>query len=50
MSEPVNDYRRLPDPIRLEDTVTSAPGAPAADPEAGRNIDQDLAIGVRDLG
>ncbi|GAA1550698.1 hypothetical protein [Kribbella lupini] len=50
MSEPVNDYRRLPDAVRLEDTVTSVPGTPAADPDAGRNIDQDLAVGVRDLG
>ncbi|GAB3812449.1 hypothetical protein GCM10028799_08890 [Kribbella italica] len=38
------------DPIRLEDTVTSVPGTPTADPDGGRNIDQDLAVGVRDLG
>jgi hypothetical protein len=46
MSEPVNDYRRLPDPIRLEDTVTSVPGTPPSDPEAGRNVDQDIATTV----
>jgi hypothetical protein len=50
MSEAVNDYRRLPDPIRIEDTVVSVPGTVPGDPDAGRNIDQDLAVGVRDLG
>jgi len=48
MSEPANDYRRLPDPVRLEDTITSAPASTPADPDADRNVAQDRAVGHRE--
>ena len=49
MSEsPGERFRTLPEPIRLEDTVISLPAGAPADPEAGRNIDQDRATGVRE--
>ncbi|MEV6282167.1 hypothetical protein [Kribbella sp. NPDC051770] len=44
MSEP--DYTRLPDPIRIEDTVSTHPGTPVLEPEGGRNVEQDIATGV----
>jgi hypothetical protein len=37
-------FSRLPDPIRLEDTVEVADTRPVPDPEAGRNTDQDFLI------
>ncbi|WP_433018861.1 hypothetical protein [Kribbella sp. CA-294648] len=49
MSESVNDYRHLPDPIRIEETIVSLCADIAADPEAGRNVDQDRAVGHREL-
>jgi hypothetical protein len=42
------DFRQLPDPIRLEDTVISLPGGAPSDPEGGRNVAQDRAVGVRE--
>jgi hypothetical protein len=43
-----NRFRTLPEPIRLEDTVVSVPANTPDDPEAGRNVDQDRAVGVRE--
>lgn len=40
-------FRTLPEPIRLEDTVVSVPVSAPGDPDAGRNVDQDLAVGLR---
>jgi hypothetical protein len=37
-------YSRLPDPIRLEDTVEETDTRPVPDPEAGRNTDRDFLI------
>ena len=49
MDEPRDDrFRTLPEPIRLEDTVISVPASTPGDPEAGRNVDQDRAAGVRE--
>lgn len=49
MSESPDDrFRTLPEPIRLEDTVISIPASAQSDPEAGRNVDQDRAVGVRE--
>jgi hypothetical protein len=43
-----NKFRTLPEPIRLEDTVVSVPASTPDDPEAGRNVAQDQAVGVRE--
>ena len=49
MSESHDDrFRILPEPIRLEDTIVSVPASAPGDPEAGRNVDQDRAVGVRE--
>jgi hypothetical protein len=47
-SDAAEKFRKLPDPVRLEDTITSAAASSPADPEAGRNIEQDQALGHRD--
>lgn len=43
-----DQFRELPEQIRLEDTIASVPSAPA-DPDAGRNIDADRALGHREF-
>jgi hypothetical protein len=48
MSPGPEDFRKLPDPIRLEDTVVLVPGSAPSDPEGGRNVAQDHAVGVRE--
>lgn len=37
-------FARLPEPVRLEDTVESQPTEAARDPEAGRDTDRDFMI------
>jgi len=37
-------FSRLPDPIRLEDTVEETDTRGVPDPEAGRNTDRDFLI------
>ena len=37
-------YRRLPEPIRLEDTITTKDADPLPDPDAGRNPDRDFML------
>lgn len=37
-------YKRLPAPIKLEDTVESQETEPARDPDGGRNPDRDFMI------
>jgi hypothetical protein len=37
-------FRRLPEPVRLEDTVAEVDVRPVPDPEAGRNTDRDFLI------
>ncbi len=37
-------YRRLPEPIRLEDTVEVKETVDAPDPNGGRNTDQDFLL------
>lgn len=38
----VERFKHLPDPIRLEDMVTSQETVPARDPENGRDTDRDF--------
>lgn len=38
------DYRRLPLPVRLDETIASVRPDPVPDPEPGRNIDQHRAL------
>ena len=40
----VRDYSKLPEPIRLEDTVEEHDATPVADPDAVRNVDQHAAL------
>ncbi|MFC7492965.1 MULTISPECIES: hypothetical protein [unclassified Nocardioides] len=42
MADP--DYRKLPEPVSLEDTVTTVDPAPAHDPEGDRNKEQHRAL------
>lgn len=37
-------FTKLPEPIRLEDTITSQDVEPVPDPEAGRDTDRDFLI------
>jgi hypothetical protein len=37
-------YGRLPDPVRLEDTVAAVEAEPVPDPEAGRDTDRDFLL------
>ncbi len=48
IESPEERFRTLPEPVRLEDTVVLLPAGAPADPEAGRNVDQDRATGVRE--
>jgi hypothetical protein len=43
-TEPRQDHRRLPPPVRLEETIASVEPDAAPDPEAGRNMDQHRAL------
>lgn len=38
------DYRTLPEPVRLEDTVAGVEPDPAPDPEGDRNKEQHRAL------
>ncbi len=38
------DYRHLPEPIRLEDTVTSQETEPPPDPVGGREPERDFML------
>ena len=40
----VNPFSRLPDPIRLEDTVEAVDTREIPDPEGGRDTDRDFTI------
>lgn len=44
VTEPDSRFRRLPEPIELEDTVASQEVDPEQDPEGGRNTDVDFLI------
>jgi hypothetical protein len=37
-------FKHLPEPIRLQDTVTSQETSPVPDPEGGRNTDTDFIL------
>jgi len=37
-------YRHLPEPIRIEDTVTTKDEVAHADPEAGRDTNRDFML------
>jgi hypothetical protein len=43
-------FSRLPDPIRLEDTVEETDTRAVPDPEGGRNTDRDFMIRYGVLG
>lgn len=36
------DFRQLPEPVRLEDTVTTEDTVPVHDPENGQDTDRDF--------
>ncbi len=38
------DYRHLPEPVRLEDTVAEVDVRPVPDPEAGQNPEQNFML------
>lgn len=38
------DYTRLPEPVKLEDTIAEQDVRPVPDPEAGRNAEQEFAV------
>lgn len=42
--EPGQDYRRLPAPIRLEDTVATTDTDPVPDPDGGRDPQRDFML------
>ncbi|GAB3947241.1 hypothetical protein GCM10029976_076160 [Kribbella albertanoniae] len=45
MSEsPDERFRTLPASVKLEDTIASHPAGTPADPDEGRNLDQELVI------
>ena len=37
-------FARLPEPVRLEDTVETHDPAPVPDPESGRDTDRDFLL------
>ena len=37
-------YRRLPEPVRLDETIASVDSRPVLDADSARNVDQDRAI------
>lgn len=39
-ADPQQDYRSLPQPVRLDDTIATVDPGPVPDPEAGRNAEQ----------
>jgi hypothetical protein len=39
-----NPYRHLPEPVRIADTTTGQTASAPADPEGGRDTDQDAAL------
>jgi hypothetical protein len=38
------DYRRLPDPVRLEDTIATQDAGPPPDPEGGQDPERDFML------
>lgn len=42
--EPGRDYRHLPEPIRLEDTVATTDTEPVPDPDGGRDPHRDFML------
>lgn len=44
MVQPDNRFRRLPEPVRLEDTIATQDADPLPDPEAGRDTDTDFLL------
>jgi hypothetical protein len=38
------DYRHLPAPVRVEDTLATTDAEPVPDPEAGRDTDRDFLL------
>jgi hypothetical protein len=38
------DYTKLPEPVKLEDTVAEVDARPVPDPERGRNSEQEFAV------
>jgi len=43
-AKPEQDYRNLPSPVRLDETIASHDPNPVADPQVGRNAEQDRAL------
>ena len=37
-------FKQLPEPVKLEDTITSQDVEPVPDPEGGRDTDRDFLI------
>ena len=45
MAEQTNErFKRLPEPVNLDDTVTTQDTTPAPDPESGRDTDRDFLL------
>ena len=44
MVEPESRFRRLPEPVKLEDTVASQDPNPVQDPEGGRDTDVEFLL------
>ncbi len=42
--DPREGFRHLPEPVRLEDTITSQDTEPAPDPDGGRNPERDFLL------
>jgi hypothetical protein len=41
---PERDYKTLPQQVQLDDTVATVDADPVPDPNAGRNVDQHIAL------
>jgi hypothetical protein len=44
MAQPESRFRRLPEPIKLEDTIASQDTDPLPDPEAGHDTDLEFLL------
>ncbi len=43
-ADPSDRYRHLPEPVRLEDTVSTKDPDPAPDPDSGRDPERDFML------
>lgn len=42
--EPAVDYRHLPEPVRLEDTIAQVASTPPPDPQMGRDTEAEFVL------